>query len=143
MIDFFDRLDTFMKYKDLNDNKITVEAGISNGLIGKARQRGALSQESISKILYKYPELNANWLLTGKGLMLHPKEDVENVPNSNNHASINTIGSRNVIQGNDNSILESNSENLKKCIEIIKKQQEQMGMQQEQMGELINIIKKR
>ena len=59
-----------MKYKGLNDNKITVEAGISNGLIGKARVRGALSQENISKILYKYPDLDANWLLTGQGSML-------------------------------------------------------------------------
>jgi hypothetical protein len=70
MIDFFDRLDKFMKYKGLNDNKITVSTGISNGLIGKGRLRGALSQESISKILYTYPDLDANWLLTGKGNML-------------------------------------------------------------------------
>lgn len=70
MIDFFSRLDNYMKYKGLNDNKITVDTGISNGLIGKARVRGALSQENISKILYKYSELDANWLLTGKGEML-------------------------------------------------------------------------
>lgn len=70
MIDFFSRLDNYLKYKGLNDNKLTIETGISNGLIGKARKRGALSQENISKILYKYPELDANWLLTGKGDML-------------------------------------------------------------------------
>ena len=54
MIDFFSRLDKFMTYKGLNDNKLTVETGISNGLIGKARKRGSLSQENISKILYTY-----------------------------------------------------------------------------------------
>jgi len=58
-----------MKYKGLNDNKITVETGISNGIIGKARKRGSLSLENISKILLKYPELNANWLFRGKGEM--------------------------------------------------------------------------
>jgi len=70
MIDFFSRLDMFMKYKGLNDNKITVETGISNGLIGKGRKRGALSQDSISKILHTYQDLDANWLFTGKGEML-------------------------------------------------------------------------
>ena len=70
MIDFFKRFDNYMIYKDLNDNKISVEAGISNGLIGKARKRGSLSLENISKLLYAYPELSGDWLLTGKGTML-------------------------------------------------------------------------
>lgn len=59
-----------MKHKGLNDNKITVEAGISNGLIGKARKRGSLSQDNISKILHTYPEFNAHWWFTGKGEMI-------------------------------------------------------------------------
>ena len=75
MIDFFDRLDKFMKYKGLNDNKITVSTGISNGLIGKGRKRGGISQENISKILYTYPDLDANWLLTGKGNMLREQTE--------------------------------------------------------------------
>ena len=77
MIDFFSRLDKFMIYSDLNDNKITVKAGISNGLIGKGRKRGSISQENISKILYSFPELNADWLLTGRGEML--KSDKKSV----------------------------------------------------------------
>lgn len=76
MIDFFDRLDNYMKYKGLNDNKITVETGISNGLIGKARKkRGSLSQDNISKILCCYSDLSADWLLTGRGEML--KAEIE------------------------------------------------------------------
>lgn len=74
MISFFDRLDKYMEYKGLNDNRITVETGISNGLIGKARKRGSLSQDNISKLLHTYPELDANWLLTGKGSMLYGDE---------------------------------------------------------------------
>jgi hypothetical protein len=70
MIDFFSRLDSYMNFKGLNDNKLTVEAGISNGLIGKARKRGSLSQDNISKILYKCSDLDANWLFTGDGSML-------------------------------------------------------------------------
>jgi len=65
-----------MEYKGLNDNKITVEANISNGLIGKARKRGSLSQDNISKLLYTYSDLNANWLFTGEGKMI--KETLDN-----------------------------------------------------------------
>ena len=71
MLNFFSRLDNFMKYKGLNDNKITVETGISNGIIGKARKRGSLSLENISKLLLTYPEIDADWLLTGRGEMLY------------------------------------------------------------------------
>lgn len=70
MSDFFDRFDKYMKFKELNDNKVTVETGISNGLIGKARKRGGLSQENISKILHTYEDLNANWWFRGNGEML-------------------------------------------------------------------------
>lgn len=70
MIDLFSRLDNFMSYRGLNDNKISNEAGIANGIIGKARKRGALSQDNIAKILYRYAELDANWLFTGRGRML-------------------------------------------------------------------------
>ena len=59
-----------MKYKGLNDNKITVEAGIANGIIGKARKRGSLSLENISKLLLTYPELDADWLILGRGEMI-------------------------------------------------------------------------
>lgn len=80
MIDFFQRFDKYMIFKGLNDNKITVEAGISNGLIGKARKRGSLSQENISKILIVYDDLDANWLFTGKGEMLKQPEPVYILP---------------------------------------------------------------
>lgn len=77
MIDFFERLDIYLDYKGLNDNKVTLEAGLSNGIIGKARKRGSLSQDNISKILYTYIDLDANWLFTGKGNMTKNLNEVE------------------------------------------------------------------
>jgi len=74
MSDFFDRFDKYMKFKELNDNKVTFDTGISNGLIGKARKRGGLSQENISKILYTYEDLNANWWFRGIGEMIIKNE---------------------------------------------------------------------
>ena len=76
MDNFFSRLDKFMRFKGLNDNKITVQAKIAVGTLGKQRRGGkGLSYESISKILYTYPELSAEWLMTGKGEMIKVEEE--------------------------------------------------------------------
>jgi len=65
-----DRLEKFMLSKNINNNQLTVKAGLSVGLIGAARKkRTGLHSENIEKILYAYPELNPTWLLTGKGSM--------------------------------------------------------------------------
>lgn len=71
MSDFIQRLTDFMETFGINDNQITMAAGLSNGLIGKAKNAGkALSASNIEKILNAYPDLSAQWLLTGKGEML-------------------------------------------------------------------------
>ena len=74
-----------MVYKKLSDNKITVECQISNGLIGKARNRGSLSQLNISKILLTYPDLNPDWLLTNRGRMLRSGKETKAIANSENY----------------------------------------------------------
>ena len=66
----FTRLDAFMKCKGLNDNRITVQAKIAVGTIGKQRRSGkGLSYDSIVKILRTYPELNPSWFILGEGEM--------------------------------------------------------------------------
>lgn len=78
MLNFFKRLDHFMFVKKISDNRMTLQCGISNGLIGKARNRGSLSQLNISKILLRYDDLNANWLMTGHGdMFLNPDSEKE------------------------------------------------------------------
>jgi len=74
MIDFFTRFDKFMKVNNLNDNRVTIDAGLANGIIGKARIRRSMSQENISKILHTYP-INANWLFNGIGEMTLEETD--------------------------------------------------------------------
>lgn len=69
------RLDYYAKTVGLNDNKITKEAGLSVGLLGNSRKnKGGLNSESIEKLLYKYRNLSADWLLTGRGNMLNEVE---------------------------------------------------------------------
>lgn len=65
------RLKQFMEHYELNYNKVTVAAGLSNGLIGKAFVSGkGLHSESIEKILDAYPALNPTWLFLGEEEML-------------------------------------------------------------------------
>lgn len=74
MKDFFDRLDEYMVFSKLNDNQLTVKADLSVGSLGKQRKgsRG-LSSDGIAKILFACENLNADWLLTGRGEMLRNK----------------------------------------------------------------------
>lgn len=66
-----ERLDEYMRYAGLNDNKVTVQCGLSNSIIGNARKRGrSLNGENIVKIISVYRDLNARWFLTGEGEMI-------------------------------------------------------------------------
>ena len=68
-----DRFDQYLDYKHLSDNKVTVQLGLSNGVIGKSRKEGRdLSTRVIEQILNFYKDLNPNWLLYGEGEMLFP-----------------------------------------------------------------------
>lgn len=81
-----DRFDFYMKSAGLNDNKVTVQLGLTVGLIGKSRKEGRdLSRSTIKKILATYTDLNPTWLLTGEGSMLidnQPKVSAEDQPGS-------------------------------------------------------------
>lgn len=60
-----------MELKGINDNQMTIAAGLSVGLLGKLKKNGkGMNSVNIEKILYSYPDLNAEWLLTGEGEML-------------------------------------------------------------------------
>lgn len=69
-----DRLDQYMREKGLNDNQVTVNAGLSIGLIGNARRGNYdIGKKAIEKILSFYQDLNRSWLLSGEGNMLKGK----------------------------------------------------------------------
>lgn len=66
-----DRFDKYMKFKNLNDNSVTVQLGLSVGLLGKSRKDDRdLSKKAIEAILNFYTDINKVWLLTGEGEML-------------------------------------------------------------------------
>ena len=66
-----ERLAEYISHKGLNNNKVTVQAGLSVGLLGKAIKNNAgLNSETIDKILHTFVDLNPSWLLNGDGNML-------------------------------------------------------------------------
>ncbi len=73
------RFDKYMKYRDLNDNQVTVECKLSQGLLSQARTgKSDLGNSTINKILSIYQDLNRVWLLTGEGDMLKQPSKEEN-----------------------------------------------------------------
>lgn len=80
-----DRFDEYMSYKDLNDNRVTNDLGLSIGLIGKSRKGNRdLSDKVIEQILNFYSDLSRVWLLTGEGSMLNnTNSEVSSVKEAN------------------------------------------------------------
>lgn len=67
------RLVRYMEYKGLNPNSVTVSAGLSIGLIGKAiKNESGLNSDTIEKILHAFEDLNPVWFVLGDGEMLKP-----------------------------------------------------------------------
>lgn len=67
-----DRFDMYMKYRGLNDNQVSLQLGLSNGVIGKSRKDGRdISRRVLEQIEKHYPELNMSWIYTGEGEMLN------------------------------------------------------------------------
>lgn len=65
------RICQFIENKQISKYKFYKDTGLSNGALDKGDNIGS---DKCEKILYAYPELNAEWLLTGNGPML--KEEV-------------------------------------------------------------------
>ena len=88
---FIDRLEFFMKTEGLNSNSLTVAAGLSHGLIGKAlKNRSSMNSDSIERILCAYTYLSAEWLMTGKGTMYVNDQPAKasDIPNNLNSDSL-------------------------------------------------------
>ena len=71
-----ERFDLYMRYKRLNDNQVSTQLGLSNGVIGKSRNPGRdISHRVLEQIEKHYTDLNIDWVRTGEGEMLKPAKE--------------------------------------------------------------------
>jgi ectoine hydroxylase-related dioxygenase (phytanoyl-CoA dioxygenase family) len=71
-----ERIIQFVEYKNISKNKFYRETGLSNGFLDKNNHPGA---DKLEQIIYAYPEINPEWLITGRGEML--KKTTEGIVN--------------------------------------------------------------
>lgn len=77
------RLQEYITFKGTSLNKLAAELGLSNSYFSKmVRNSGSIGSDIIEKIIRSYPDLNAEWLLTGNGNMLKIVPDVEDQGNT-------------------------------------------------------------
>lgn len=95
-----EQFDKYMKFKGLNDNKVTQQLGLSVGTLGKSRKENRdLSDRNVELILNFYADLNRTWLLTGEGEMLKPQVS-QTITTNNGLAVANNGGSINYHHAN-------------------------------------------
>lgn len=65
------RIKDYIDFKNIKISVFEKSAGFSNGLFGGQLKRGkTIGVDKLENILKAYPDLNANWVLTGKESML-------------------------------------------------------------------------
>lgn len=70
-----DRLSLFLESQDISFNKLSVMIGVSNSYFSKmVKNRASVGSDILEKIVRIYPNLSAEWLLTGNGTMLKCNE---------------------------------------------------------------------
>lgn len=71
------RIIDFIENQSIRPKDFLLKTGLAKGFVDRSHQKSGISDIYLSKILDSYPELNAEWLVTGKGDMLKPlKPDV-------------------------------------------------------------------
>ncbi|MBR3951187.1 MAG: hypothetical protein IKJ79_04670 [Bacteroidaceae bacterium] len=127
----FTRLDAFMQCKGLNDNRITVQAKIAVGTIGKQRRSGkGLSYDSIVKILRTYPDLNPSWFILGVGEMFLKE----------NNQPINLDELINTVKAQENTIIKQ-EEKINLLISQLDYMRTQISLNQEYLRNILEKIK--
>lgn len=90
-----DRILYYVDVLNVSKSKFEREAGLSNSYLNNLKDDIVPKPRIIERILDAYPNLNREWLMTGKGEMEKPlnPEVLQNVPNNQG----NVVGKGNII----------------------------------------------
>ena len=122
------RITQLLETHNITKYKFCRDLGLSNGFLDKERE---ITTDRYAKILEYFPQINPDWLLTGRGEMLR---------SDSNNASNNYISNGNFQQGkyiNDIKVFVSAIENISKDYQKI------IETKDEQIKQLINILEKK
>lgn len=118
--DFISRLQEFILYKKVAITVFESTCDIKRNVISAAiKNNGSIGSDKLSKISTTYPELNMDWLLSGKGEMLNISIEKNlnvqqnNGDGDNNHCILNVGEANEKLQQ-----LEAENRYLKKEIEL-------------------------
>lgn len=70
-----DRISKFIQYKNITIAEFERNVSLANGYIKKFK--GSIGSDKLNNIISYYPDININWLITGKGSML--KSEISNM----------------------------------------------------------------
>lgn len=65
------RIKQFLDYKGISKNKFYVQTGLSVGFLDSGN---SLVVDKLKKVINTYPDLNLEWIVTGEGSMIKPKQ---------------------------------------------------------------------
>lgn len=131
-------------YKEVPREKFFDEIGMTYGSFKGKQKETALNSDAIDKILSIYDDIDANWLITGKGDMIKKEiylgnnSSVGNMNNAHSTSENSIVGSN--ISGNTVKVSISNND-ISNIIELHKDLAESLKASQNQINTLLEILK--
>lgn len=71
-----DRIKEYIEYKGISKYRFYKETGFSNGFLDK---NSSIGSDKCEQIIYQYPDIDPEWLLTGRGGMLRTTNQKQNI----------------------------------------------------------------
>lgn len=112
-----ERIAEYLILKGISRYRFYKDTGLSNGFLDKP---GSINSDNCEKICYCYPDINPEWLLTGKGEMLKSGELIE-LEKSDKQVSIEVLVKKIVELTSENTLLKKENETLRSLTGTVNK----------------------
>lgn len=121
------RIKEYIDFKKLSVRAFEQRVGVSNGsFASQLKNNKSIGVDKLENILHVFPDVNPSWLLTGKGKMLLPEENLVNedqdvykkeiaIPNE-----IGYLKEVNLLLKDKNKLLEDKVEYLQQLLKLSK-----------------------
>ncbi|MBQ8969238.1 MAG: hypothetical protein IJ064_05860 [Bacteroidaceae bacterium] len=111
------RLVEFLKYKGLDKSVFERMCGLANGFVDKTNSR--MRKTSLNSISTTFPELNTEWLMSGKGEMIIDVDVKPEQETSEVMALLQRIDKLIEIHERDVAVHEQNAKNVDRLLSLL------------------------